>query len=507
DQRPAPGAPRPAPAGGGDPADRLVLEVRRLDVAVDPEAAFVRLHADAPRAFWLDGATAPARFSYLGAADGPLADVVRHRVGEDPEGVLAVLRRRLARRRPDLSDATGVPPGGLPFGLLGGYVGWLGYEVAAELGFAVTHRAPTPDALWMSAERYVVVDHDAGHTWAVALSTPGERPAARRWLARTCEVLAGLGAAPARRVPQRAREVEVDVEPWLRTDRAGYLAAVAACREALLAGESYEVCLTARAVVPEAALPGGPPSGLEVYRRLRRANPAPHAAYLRCDDVEVACSSPERFLAVDAGGSVTASPIKGTAPRGDTPAGDERLRVELAASPKARAENLMIVDLLRNDLGRVCEVGSVAVPRLMATETYATVHQLVSTITGRLRAGTDALDAVAASFPPGSMTGAPKERTVEIVDALEGAARGVYSGALGWFSGTGAADLAVVIRTLVRTGGTWTTGAGGAVVLDSDPAEEHAEMLLKAAAPLRALLAPAPPAPALRTPPAAASRP
>ncbi|WP_459643866.1 chorismate-binding protein [Kineococcus sp. NUM-3379] len=471
-------APRPLPAPV-PVADGAAVHVRVLPTAVDTEAAFVRLCAGSPRAFWLDSASAATgrgRFSFLGTADGPLADVVRAEPGGDPAEVLADLGRRLAARRVP-------PPDGLPFELAGGYVGFLGYEFGSGTGRA----AATPDALWMFADRFVAVDHARELTYAVALAPAGEPDAAQEWLRATCAVLEGLPRGTAAQgVPPEGLPGHVDAEPWLRRDRAGYLADVAAAREALLAGESYEVCLTAEAVVP--ARGTGPGDGLATYRRLRRANPAPYAAYLRCDDVEVACSSPERFLTVTAAGEVAAAPIKGTAPRGATPEEDERLRAELAGSAKTRAENLMIVDLLRNDLGRVCEVGSVAVPALMATETYATVHQLVSTVTGRLRPGAGALDAVRACFPPGSMTGAPKERTMEIVDALEQRPRGVYSGALGYLSCTGAADLAVVIRTLVRDGAAWRVGAGGAVVLDSDPVEEFEEMLLKAAAPLRAVL-------------------
>ncbi|MCZ9328136.1 aminodeoxychorismate synthase component I [Nocardia farcinica] len=474
------------PAATDRPRWRLRHEV--IERAVDTEAAFLRLYGASPTAFWLDSEHVEPgldRFSFLGDASGPLAEVVRYRVGEDvvrvedaagtrtvAGDVLDYLSTQLRERHVELPA--------LPFDFVGGYVGYLGYEVKADCGARAAHRAATPDAQWIFADRLIVVDHVAGQTHLVALTD--DDTAADQWLRETGRVLETLPAwaNPAELAIESA---PASVAPLLNRGRDRYLADIAACLEYLRAGESYEICLTDSLTV-DAAI-----GGLDFYRTLRRCNPAPYAAYLRFDDLEIACSSPERFLKIDRARTVESKPIKGTAPRGATPGEDERLRRELADSPKTRAENLMIVDLLRNDLGRVCQIGSVHVPELMATESYSTVHQLVSTVRGTLRPDVDAIDCVRACFPGGSMTGAPKLRTMEIIDELEGAPRGVYSGTIGFLGLGGTADLNIVIRTAVRHDGRWQIGAGGAIVLDSDPAEEYREMLWKAAATQRAATA------------------
>ncbi|WP_328780846.1 aminodeoxychorismate synthase component I [Streptomyces canus] len=492
--RPARVVPRPRPAA---PAYRL--HTRRIAGAVDTEAAFTRMYAASRRAFWLDSALVEdgrSRFSFFGDDSGPLAEFVRYDVesgkceierdGRPTRKVTAsvfdYLGRKLTSRRVDGAR--------LPFDFTGGYVGYFGYEMKADCGSPNRHTSDVPDACWLFADRLIAVDHLKRFTYAVCLAedTPQAAREAEDWLEGTLAQLTFVATEPdptsTTALPTPTGSADPDLgaaEPWLVRDRATYLADIESCGRELRAGTSYEVCLTNAARLP------APPDAYEFYRVLRRVNPAPYAAFLRFGDVDVAGSSPERFLRITRDGIAQARPIKGTAPRGAGPEEDARLRDALASDAKTRAENLMIVDLLRNDLGRVCRTGSVRVTRLMATETYATVHQLVSTVEGRLREGTDAMECVRACFPGGSMTGAPKLRTMEIIDSLETEARGVYSGALGYLGCGGGADLNIVIRTAVFADGLMQLGAGGAIVLDSDPVAEYDEMLLKTAAQMKAL--------------------
>ena len=467
--------------GGG-----IGLKVRRIDGDRDADVAFEALYGERGDAFWLDSSRVGegARFSFIGAP-GPLGarisyDVERGEVRVERGGEVEVrresifdyLERELRRLR--------LPADDLPFDFNCGFVGWFGYELKAECGGAAAHRASSADAAFLFADRVIAFDHEDGRTYLLCLAQPGGGEEAERWLAETEDRLAALPAS--RGEPAGGSVPAEPVEFALSRPHERYLDDIAACKRRLRDGDSYEICLTNRIVAERALAP------LPLYRGLRRVNPAPYAAFLRLGETAVLSSSPERFLRIDPGGGVEAKPIKGTAARGKTPHEDSLAAEALHGDEKNRAENLMIVDLLRNDLGRVCEVGSVAVPRLMEVESFETVHQLVSTVRGRLRDDVGPAQCIRACFPPGSMTGAPKERTMAIIDELEGEARGVYSGAIGYLGLGGGCDLSVAIRTIVLDGGgTVGIGAGGAIVNQSDPELEYDELLLKAWAPMRAI--------------------
>ncbi len=402
--------------------------------------------------------------------------------------IFDVLDRELAARAVEVADTP-------TRGLLGGFVGYLGYECKADCGSSNTHRSDVPDAVLMLANRLVAVDHVARRTDVIALCAEDAREA-DEWLDEAeAAVRELLHAPPPRTAEERGASVEGGgagerdaavpaVEPVTFScgrGREQYLADIARCQAALAAGESYEVCLT------DQISTSASPDPWELYRLLRRTNPAPFAAYLKLGELTVLSSSPERFLSVDRERRVEARPIKGTTRRSADPIEDAALCAELTSDEKTYAEHLMIVDLLRNDLGRVCEIDSVRVPELMIVEQYTTVHQLISTITGVLERGRTPVQCVRACFPGGSMTGAPKLRTMSIIDETERVARGVYSGAIGYFGLDGSVDLSIVIRTIVMRPGATTIGAGGAIVIQSDPEDEFDEILLKARAPMSAI--------------------
>lgn len=497
---PAPRRSRPATATAavehGEHAEhakprRLRIVAERLTTRWDAEVVFDRLFRAGRHPFWLDSGTpahpAPGRLSMMGDATGPLARVA---TADVQAGTVTVASRHATRTVPggfldwleqDLR-ATGVTAPELPFDFALGWVGYLGYELKADHDGDRAHPSAEPDAVMVFADRAVVLDHGDNATYLLALAEDGDEAPAIGWLRETAERLAGLaGLRPGPvgpPVPAGQREVVLR----LRHERDMYLKLIDTCRQEIGAGETYEVCLTN---MIETELPGVDP--WQLYRSLRRISPAPFGAFLGFGEVSVLSTSPERFLRVDRYGTAESRPIKGTRPRGATAADDALAVADLAASEKDRAENLMIVDLVRNDLGRNAVTGSVTAEPVFQVETYASAHQLVSTVRARLRPDSGAVAAVRDAFPGGSMTGAPKIRTMRIIDGLEGGPRGVYSGAIGYFSLTGAADLSIVIRTAVLHGNRLSYGVGGAIIDLSDPAAEFEETAVKAT-PLLTLL-------------------
>jgi para-aminobenzoate synthetase len=493
---------------------------RTLAGEPDAERLFERLFGDEDFAFWLDSASTSTKLgesSFLGSSMGACRLVLEYDVEHgivtrrDANGVFKENGSFFQLLDRELEDRAIEPPGDPGHGLVGGFVGYLGYEMKADCGATNAHRSDMPDSVQMLANRLVAIDHVRGRTHVLAVAR-GEEPEAERWLEQAeREVRDALSAGGAQIEPsgtpppaaQETREAPTAEPAGLTPNgtpipppqdpvvfrpgrgREQYLADIARCHSALGAGESYEVCLT------DQIHTDAEPDPWLLYRGLRRSNPAPFAAYLKLGELAVVSSSPERFLSVDRERRVMARPIKGTAPRSADPEQDEATRKELAEDEKTFAEHLMIVDLLRNDLGRVCEVDTVRVPELMVIEQYTTVHQMISNVVGTLEPGRSPIEAVRACFPGGSMTGAPKLRTMEIIDDIEREARGVYSGAIGYFGLDGVVDLSIVIRTIVLRGdggpNKTTIGAGGAIVMQSDPQEEFEEILLKARAPMAAV--------------------
>ncbi|MGA4860382.1 aminodeoxychorismate synthase component I [Streptomyces koyangensis] len=466
---------------------RLRVIAESLPTRWDAEVAFDSLFRTGDHPFWLDSSRPGGelgQLSVMGDASGPLARTARADVHAGTVTVTAngvsssVESAFLTWLENDLAGLrTEVP--GLPFAFALGWVGCLGYELKAECDGDAAHRSPDPDAVLVFADRALVLDHRTRTTYLLALVEDDAEAGARAWLAAASATLDAVAGREPEPCPEAPVCTTGPVE--LRHDRDGYLKLIDVCQQEIAAGETYEVCLTNMAEADTDLTPWA------AYRALRRVSPAPFAAFLDFGPMAVLSSSPERFLRIDRHGRMESKPIKGTRPRGATPQEDAALVRALATCEKDRAENLMIVDLVRHDLGRCAEVGSVVADPVFQVETYATVHQLVSTVTAQLRGDSSPVAAVRAAFPGGSMTGAPKIRTMQIIDRLEGGPRGVYSGAIGYFSLTGAVDLSIVIRTVVLSGGRLRYGVGGAVIALSDPADEFEETAVKAAPLLRLL--------------------
>lgn len=455
------------------------IHFRRLPMHIDQDRVFLKHFAKSQPNFWLDSALFKnfSRFSYMGDASGPHAEFVTYDlpnrtvrveheggVEEFNESIFTYLERTLNERFTSVE--------GLPFDFNLGYAGYLGYELKADCGAEAAHIASTPDAAFVFADRMVVFDQEDDIVYLMCLDDIDNDARAQEWLDTMWDSIQDLDPI----TPWIPSPNPAPVEQTFRHDDSEYLRLIREAQREIKKGETYEVCLTNMITHHVTIDP------LNTYRALRESNPAPYATYLDFPGVAVLSSSPERFLTVEPNGMVESKPIKGTRKRGRTTVEDEQHFEDLRTHEKDRSENLMIVDLLRNDLGVVCDVGSVHVSKIFAVETYATVHQLVSTIRGRLRRGVSTMQSIKSAFPGGSMTGAPKKRTMEIIDRLEAGPRGVYSGAIGFIGLNGSADLNIAIRTIVVTPEDVTVGVGGAIVDLSDPQDELEEMILKSRA-------------------------
>ncbi|KRA27845.1 MULTISPECIES: anthranilate synthase component I family protein [unclassified Nocardioides] len=420
----------------------------------DPAEAFARIQARHARCVWLDGGGArdwSRRKSLIGwledddvslSYSAAAREVTRHQggrsevVGDDP---FVVLEQELAAGTP--SDQ---------------WFGYFGY--AARPDMPALPDPDLPDAVWLRPSHIREYDHVPDGQFLR---------------------LSGVATPDRRRNPRAPGDSDT-------TAPTVYATAFTTVQEHLHAGNSYEVNLTYRTRTPSTLSPAG------AYLRLRTLNPAPYAGYLQHDvagaEAWLLSSSPERYALVTADRTLETKPIKGTTARGSTPDEDAAARDHLASDPKFRSENLMIVDLLRNDLAMVCDVGTVEVPTLMEVESYSSVHQLVSTVRGHLRDDVTTVGALRALFPAGSMTGAPKLRTMEIIEEVEATPRGAYSGAFGWISGDGRADLGVIIRTLVTAGEDYVLGTGGGITVASEVDDEYDETRWKAERLLQAIL-------------------
>ncbi|MDH6079343.1 aminodeoxychorismate synthase component I [Chrysosporum ovalisporum FSS-45] len=458
---------------------------KKLDMYLDAEQVFVHLFGKDTNAFWLDSSLVSpglSRFSFMGGSGGLNSLLVEYRtqtqqititqsgkVTQCRGSIFDYLKREINYRQCNSEQ--------LPFDFNCGFIGYFGYEIKAECGSELVHPALLPDAMFVLADQIIVFDHQEQTIYLVCLIQKYQSTQADAWFESTEKQLRTLKPVPPILSIGRKEPLVFRLSHCRQT----YMDNIHKCLNQIKQGESYQICLTNKVYTDIT------PDPLEYYRTLRRINPAPYSAFLCFAEFAIACSSPERFLRIDPTGWVETKPIKGTCERGQTAAEDKILCEQLRNSEKDRAENLMIVDLLRNDLGLVCEVGSIEVTKLMAVETYATVHQLVSTIRGHLRSDMQATDCIKKAFPGGSMTGAPKIRTMKIIDELEQEARGVYSGTIGFLALNGAADLNIVIRTAVLTPNGTSIGIGGGIVALSDPEAEFEEAFLKGKALIQAL--------------------
>lgn len=396
-----------------------------------PSDVFISLFANEPYAFWLD----------------------REHSLDDPFSVIGSgVPAAVSELEPLVVNVQ------LPFAYRPGLVGAFGYEESSDS--------------FLRVDRALVFDHKKRDIWFIGLFA--NESDFRHWVQAALLRIALSGGQTA--TYRHEAKVPEYANVTLRHQPKRYLELIELAKHHISIGDVYQLCLTNELSAK------GNADALEAFLSLREKNPTPYATYLSLGAKKIVCSSPEQFLKINSDGSVSTKPIKGTRRRDSNPDIDDALARELESSEKERAENLMIVDLMRNDLGKVCEANSVAVTKLFEVQSYKTVHQLVSTVTGKLQKGVGVLDVMKAAFPGGSMTGAPKLRAMELIKEFEAGERGIYSGAVGYLGVDGSADLGMTIRTIVFDKDAISIGIGGGITADSVPSEELEETRIKAKA-------------------------
>jgi len=453
-----------------------------------PVAAYQRVARGARYSFLLEsveGGEKIARYTFLGAHP---VEVFRYakkacvvegqaRMRWPASDPIELLRHRVARYRP--VRVPGLPP------LVAGAIGYFSYDMVRQIELLpaqLRDDVGLDEAVLMFYLGLVAFDHVQHRVWVVRdVFTEGKGELREKYNAAACEIAATRRLLEQPVSPTRRRQAKSRA-PRMRSNvrRSDYLAAVRRAKQYIRAGEIFQVVLSQRFSARTEADP------FEIYRALRVVNPSPYLYFLQLGDVAVVGSSPEMLVKIQ-GREAHYRPIAGTRPRGTDEKEDQRLETELLADPKERAEHIMLVDLGRNDLGRVCEYGSVEVEKLMFVERYSHVMHLVSSLRGRLRKDVDCFDALMACFPAGTVSGAPKVRAMEIIEELEPARRGIYAGGILYLDFSGNLDSCIAIRTLVAKRGKVYVQAGGGIVADSVPAREYEETVNKAKALIRAL--------------------
>lgn len=422
----------------------MAIFVSRLDGWVNPADLFIGLHGNDDNAFWLDRQTHPThRFSVIGGTSEVLSG-----------GVLAHIRKEL----------TAEESVDVPFEFRPGLVGYIDYEGNYQ---------------FLKIDRALVLDHDNQQIHFIGDFENQEK--FDYWKSAAL-LRIGVSGGEQAMYKRRTSSLVASTSKVLHSDD-HYLSLIRLAQKRIELGDVYQICLTNQIQLNVSG------DALHTFLLLREVNPAPFSSFIRVNGLELISCSPEQFLHVNADSAVSSKPIKGTRPRGKTVHDDQRLAKELLNDSKERAENLMIVDLMRNDFAKVSEADSVTVPSLYQIESYATVHQLVSTVQAKLAQDKDIIDLIDSVFPGGSMTGAPKIRAMQIIRELEGAERGVYSGAIGYITKGSVVDFGMVIRTIEVSGDQARIGVGGGITIDSQPELELKETKIKAAALLKVLQA------------------